>query len=876
MLETPASSSSLHATLDALPLAHVDGEGTIVHVNQAGRTRWGRLDGIRLPEEVLMVLQSRATGTLEPLPLPVAGLRTLCAPLPEGGWLLVGFVDTGIMEVDAPDAHERLAEAAPVTLLRLRTDGVLVYANSPLAELTGHAVAVLLGRPFWQELIHPEDRHRFTAALRQVAEQKPAFVRARLRHADGSLRRVEIRLRPSGWGGEAVAAVLDVTEQDELASALLQSEALYQTFLEQSPVGIFHLDREGTVTFENHRLRQITGEEPDEVWIGRALAEIDGVDPRLVEHVRTMLHSGHGFGAEDLRIEGSGGTEHIVTVHGSPIRHPEEGIVGGALMVFDVTSERERERELRTLLRYDAAESALRTEALSLTSEHAFLDQAARILGETARAEQVFVLLPAADAKVYEEEIRWGRHPERSLVPLRLEGLEPSLVEALLSGRYLYESAAGPGAALLQSLGAREAVTLPLTTAGAGRGLLLLTRTDAAMHWAPTERRALAQLGALVEMLCGWMRAEARYRQVVSSIEDALFAFGFTTAGRRSFSLVTRQVEGLSGITPDALLTGEIDWAEEVVHPEDRDALAEHERALREGRESRLVYRVLHADGQARWVRESASGRRDAAGRLVVSGILSDVTEQKLTEASLVEAKQDAEAANRMKSTFLATMSHELRTPLGAIKGFAELLTEEVAALDAPAPEVVEFAGVIRTNAEKVLGLVGDLLELARLQADRVTLDTAPVPLAPLVERAAESYRTRFAQAGIDFKLDLGSEPLLALADARRLEQVLGALLSNALKFTEAGRVRLTADAGGEYVALRVADTGIGISKEYVPQLFEPFTQEDHQLNRQYEGSGMGLALAHRFVVAMGGRLLAESQKGKGSTFVVELPRADA
>jgi PAS domain S-box-containing protein len=860
-LPPPASSladlldAPLLEPLAALPLAAVSAEGEVTHVNEAGVAAWGRLDGLRLPTEVVSALRQQEAQGLVPLAEPIGGLRVLSARHPAGGWLLVGYAGCG-GEGEAPT--DPLAEEAAVALLRLRADGVVTYANAEAEALTGLARAEMLGRTFGVELLYPEDRHRLTAALREARQSGRAEARVRLRAADGALRRVELRL--SGGGGDAAAVLLDVTEHDEMTSALLQSEALYQTFLEQSPIAILHLDAEGVVTFENYQLRAITGEDPEDAWIGRPLAEVPGLDPRLADLVGGLLERGRSFGEGDLEYAPRGASPRLLAVHGAPICHPEQGIVGAALMVFDVTEERSRQRELEARRRYDAAEAGLRRAALTASSEHTLYEQGLRLLGETAHADAAFLLLPAEDG--LEEDARWTREPERSLVPLRLAGPpEAAYAEA------------GAPSPLLQATSADEALAVPLRLSPERRGLLVLARSGSA-RWYPPEREGIAQGAVLLETLGSWVRAEARYRQVVDSIEDALFACTFEE-GRRAFSFLARQVETLTGYPCEAFLEGEVGWTDRVVHEEDRAAVEAHERALRDGRESRLAYRIVRRDGAVRWLREGAAPHREA-GRLTVAGILSDITEQKEGEASLMQAKLDAEAANRLKSSFLATMSHELRTPLGAIKGFAELLEEEVQGLNAPPDEVIEFAGVIRANAAKVLRLVSDLLDLARLQTDRLALACTPVPLRPLVSASAARHEAALAVRGVALRLDLPEPDPIVLADARRLDQVVEILLSNAVKFTEAGHVLIRAEAHPEGIRLHVEDTGIGIAEDYLPRIFEPLSQEDNRLNREYEGSGLGLALAQRLVEAMGGTLAVESRKGEGATFTVALPRADA
>jgi PAS domain S-box-containing protein len=763
------------------------------------------------------------------------------------------------------DSLDALA-ALPLPLVTMHPDGTVTATNREAALVSGYAVDEMVGRAFWLEVTHPEDRHRLTRALRDAAGRGRARASVRFRTKDGVMRRVELHLQPVGDG--VGGALVDVTEQDEVAAALYQNEMLYHTFLEQSPVGIAHLDAEGVVTFENYQLRAITGEDPEAAWIGRSLREIPHLDEQLPPLAERMLAVGRSFSGEDFVIVRSDGERRIAHVRGTAIQHPEEGIVGGVLMVSDVTEEHEREAELRVLRRYDEAGLALRDAALGASTPHAFLDAAAHILGKTARADRVFVLLPVQGADAYEERARWGADAHPSAPRLRLDA---AAWRALACG----EVAAADMDALA-TVGAGAVVGITFTTEEQQPGGLLLARTDPADGgWEEVECNALGHLGVLFETLWSWMAAEARYRQVVSSVEDSLFSFSFDADGERVYSFASRQMEAMTGYAVDDLLSGRVSWRTHIVFEDDRDAVARHEEALRDEQESRLVYRIRTASGHLRWLRESATPGRDRSG-YVVAGILSDVTEAKETEATLVQAQQDAESATRMKSTFLATMSHEIRTPLGTISGFADLLLEEIEGMRGEAPVVVtEFAETIRTSSQKVLRLVNDIFDLASLQSGRLYVDLAPVALHPLLTSVAQQHEAALAARGVRLVLDLAAGDPIVLGQTSRIEQVAEHLVSNAAKFTEEGEVRIATALTEAGVQITVADTGIGVEPDYLAELFEPFSQEDNRLNRDYEGSGLGLAIVKRLVEAMKGTIGVASAKGAGTTFTVTLPRAD-
>ncbi len=426
---------------------------------------------------------------------------------------------------------------------------------------------------------------------------------------------------------------------------------------------------------------------------------------------------------------------------------------------------------------------------------------------------------------------------------------------------------ATPAAAdLLTAFGAGYALSLPVR--GAAPALLVLARAAA---FSEADRLAGSRLAALFSTLWAWTDAEARFQRTVADLDDALFTFGHDAAGRRVYAFVTPQAEALTGLDPEALLAGDADWSA-LVHADDRRAFDAHDARLQAGEASRVDVRLELSGGETVWVSERATPGVDAAGRPTASGILSDVTVQKRAEATLDRARRVAERAADARMAFLRLMSHELRTPLGAIRGFAELLAEEVAEMEDAPPVVTEFTQTIGDAAARALRLVSDLLDLARLETGSLDVARAPVDLLSLVRAAAARVAPDLAARNVALVIEATDEAV-ALADAARTEQILGQLLTNAATFTPAGRITVRVEATGDTATVAVSDTGAGMDEVFLEALFEPFAQEDVRVNRDREGTGLGLAIARRLAEAMGGRLSVQSQKGTGSTFTLVLMR---
>ncbi|HEX8661475.1 MAG TPA: ATP-binding protein, partial [Brevundimonas sp.] len=237
--------------------------------------------------------------------------------------------------------------------------------------------------------------------------------------------------------------------------------------------------------------------------------------------------------------------------------------------------------------------------------------------------------------------------------------------------------------------------------------------------------------------------------------------------------------------------------------------------------------------------------------------------------AEIRVAKDIAEAANASKSEFLATMSHEIRTPMNGIMVMAEML----ASADIPQRQR-RYAQVIAKSGQSLLSIINDILDFSKIEAGKMELESEPVDLADLVDDVTSLFWERARSKSIDLAAYVDpNTPKKVLGDSVRLRQVIGNLVNNAIKFTETGGVLIRVEAAKDNV-IRVAvqDTGIGIPQEKIAGLFEAFTQADQSTTRRFGGTGLGLAICKRLIDAMGGRIGASSEPGKGSTFVFVIP----
>lgn len=351
------------------------------------------------------------------------------------------------------------------------------------------------------------------------------------------------------------------------------------------------------------------------------------------------------------------------------------------------------------------------------------------------------------------------------------------------------------------------------------------------------------------------------------------FALDAASMGTWDWNIVADHVrwsdnlERIHGLPPGTF-DGSFGSYEREIHPDDRARVVSAlKRALEHGVVHEEEYRIVAPDGTIRWVEGKGRVEYEHGRPVRMSGVCMNVTRRKEAELARLAA---AEEANRLKDEFLATLSHELRTPLNAILGWVQLLEQN----RLPAERAREAVQVIGRNARLQAQLIEDILDLSRVITGKLAIDHAPVALAPLVQAVVAGVRPQAEAKGLAVECDVAPDVPAVSGDARRLHQVLGNILSNAVKFTPAGghvRVRCWHDGGR--IGLEVRDTGVGIAPEFAPYVFDRFRQGDSRSTRVHGGLGLGLAIAQHLVDMHGGTIEAQSDGiGHGTTVTVRLP----
>ena len=412
----------------------------------------------------------------------------------------------------------------------------------------------------------------------------------------------------------------------------------------------------------------------------------------------------------------------------------------------------------------------------------------------------------------------------------------------------------------------------------AGYGLLL---TVVGGTWSDASPRTFAVLtgslatAAVVVILVVWQlvrtreklrKRERRLRSITENVSEGIYRSmpgdGVVFANQAFAEMLGYETPAaVQGMDPDAMFVHAEDPPGELQDEDDRGSAEPVEVELR------------RRDGTTLTALISGTAVQDDDGSVACfDAAVTDISARKEYERKLEAAKEEAETANRMKSVFLANMSHEIRTPLTSIIGFAEAIGEEIE--EDQRAVVARFADLIEESGQHLLETLNAVLNLSRLEAGEVELARESVSLAALAREAERLHRQHADEQGVAFRVEVDAA-VEVRADPGGLKVALGNLVANALKYTrEGGTVWIRVRAERTEGLLEVEDTGIGMDPDVVPELFAPFRQASEGTDREYQGTGLGLAVTQRMVRQMEGTIQVETAPGEGSRFTIRLPRA--
>ncbi len=779
-----------------------------------------------------------------------------------------------------------LANAAYATIVNDRPLlGLSVREAFP--ELQGQGIYELLDGVYTsgeRALISESRLHLRTHANESPVERVFDFTYQPLRDGDGSI-----------YGIAAV--VVDVTDKVAARDLAAESERQLRTLADAIPTLAWTARADGFIDWYNARWYEYTGKTEEEMlgWGWQSVHDPVHL-PAVMKQWSTDIANGEPL-EMTFPLRGADGRFRQFLTRVFPVRDGE----GRVLRWFGTNTDVDAERAAR-----EEAERAMdRTERLQALTE---MLAGVRTISEVARVvvSEASVLMGANTAILALRE----RGTDRATL-MQHRGLNTQLrdeyqiidintarptADSLRTGEPIYfESRDGSGGILeryphmvhvWQELGAHAIATLPLMLDGVSIGAMTFTFTEPRQFSAQDKSFYVAFARQCAQAIGRALLIEVE-REALVAIKDRdtrlRFAMDIAELGAWDLDLTT----GAMWRSPrhDQIFGYEQmleEWTYDMflahLVPEDRVRVdADFRAASASGAAWEFTCRMRRADGVQRWITgrgEPVSRVNGAADRVL--GVVRDVTAEREAASALEAAKEDAEAANRSKSEFLAAMSHELRTPLNAISGYAQILELEI---HGPVNDAQRdtLARIQRSEAH-LLSVINDVLNFAKIEAGRLEYHMTDIPLAEAVAAILPLIAPQLAAKQISHAVHIPAD-VVVYADRDRLQQILLNLYSNAVKFTHAGGsvvvdVAHREGAAADAVFIRVSDSGIGIPRDRQHAIFDPFVQVHRNLTRTTEGTGLGLAISRDLANAMGGDLRVRSEEGQGSTFTLALQRA--
>ena len=728
----------------------------------------------------------------------------------------------------------------------LDEDGNVVDCSQSFARMLGYSLdqARRLNIADWEAQI---PREQLPAEVRRLMRE-PALFETVYRRRDGSTLFVEINAAGVSLDGQQYlyAAARDISARRSYEAALKTSEARFRSIFERANTGIAFGDAKGNLIEYNAVLANLLGYHGDEL---KGVNFGDFTHPDDLEPERELLNEILAGTRSEYRLEKRylvrDGAVIWVDLSVAAIRDDKGAVTRFVGVLVDIT-ERKRTRE-----QLEQSQQSLRLAQQIARLGSWELDLVTNELHWSAEVFRIFEIDPRRFEASYEAFVA-AIHPEdRESVTQAFEASlrerAPYSIEHRLlmpDGRVKYVHEQGESH--------YDEAGRPLRSLG--------TVLDI------TERRRAEQ--ALRD-------SEARLRNIFENVPIGIFQS--TPAGK--FVYVNPALAAMLGYASPQELIETVNQssiaAALYATPERRPLQV---KALTEQAGQARVYenRYRCKDGRIIDAILSFGERRDPlTDERFLFGFVYDVTAQKQTEAALVSAKQEAEAANRAKSDFLANMSHEIRTPMNAVLGLTQLLLDTELTT-----RQRDYLLKLNDATRSLLGILNDILDYAKIEAGKLDLEAVDIEIASVLEHSTNLFALAAEEKGIELIFEVDPElPPVLVGDPLRFKQIINNLLGNAVKFTEQGHVRLSLRVlqwQDDRVSLQVAvgDTGIGMTPAQLERLFTAFGQADTSTTRQFGGTGLGLSITKRLVEMMGGTITVASEAGGGSTFTftVALP----
>ncbi len=817
------------------------------------------------------------------------------------------------------ESEERLRITLEVTNIGIwdwdiRNDNY--YASPTFYTMLGYKpVQGLSDRELWSERIHPDDRKMTEEKLQNVltGTKNEYQYEARLKHADGTYRWCNVFGYPVEWDKNKrptrlIGIRIDITERKKTEEVLHNERLLLRTLIDNIPDSIYAKDLDFRKTLANPAEVQIMNAEAEAEVLGKNdfdcyPKEIAG---KFYTDDKLVLQGTPVFNKEEYILDKNGKKQWLLTSK-LPLYDKDKNVIGlvgigrnitarkisedRQFVISNILSILNRPNEWQEIIKdilYELKEfTELEALAIRLQEGNDYpyyvVNGFSKTFVETENSLCTNQLNRDKDDEkphldCFCDNVIYQRYDSSKSFYTESGSFWTNNMTELID-KYSENELLASSRNICNKEGYKSVALIPLQSGDKVIGLLQLNDKRPNMFTLDMIQ-FFEKIGSTIGIAFKRMQiekqikeSEERYRFIVDATNDVIYRLKYHSM---KYDFISSAIEKLTGYTPDEI--NEIGFKNIVVkiskyHVENVNVdLIVENRELGKTGEWQADYQVRRKDGRLIWLTDHSYPWYNESGEVIGSiGILGNITERKNAEEEIIRAKEKAEEMNRLKSNFLANMSHELRTPLIGILGFADMLKEDL--VNDPREE---YAQIILDSGLRLKDTLNLILDLSKIESKGLEMKLEEIEITKYVPDLVKVFRQTAEQKNIALKIIPSDELILCNLDKTLLDSIINNLMNNAVKYTQKGSITLSVQKktllGINTAEIQIADTGIGISKENLEIIFEPFRQVSEGLNRRFEGTGLGLTLVKKYVEQMGGSISVKSEPGAGSTFAITFP----